>query len=191
MKKKSRKRLENLYTYNARKDEYEISLSIRNYEEIYNPYDFSQYKRRDMDEDFLDYIYNSSLDIPLNHKIKLNFHLKEEVYEEEKSKNLKNAIKNNFTWRRSIVTNKLIQKLKECVLLLFAGVLFLVLAFVILPLIQNAGTGLDLLVESLSIIGWVFLWDLVEIMAFVVTKLYRNKKYLTRLINSRVEFEQY
>ncbi len=191
MKKKSRKRLENLYTYNARKDEYEISLSIRNYEEIYNPYDFSQYKRRDMDEDFLDYIYNSSLDIPLNHKIKLNFHLKEEVYEEEKSKNLKNAIKNNFTWRRSIVTNKLIQKLKECVLLLFAGVLFLVLAFVILPLIQNPGTGLDLLVESLSIIGWVFLWDLVEIMAFVVTKLYRNKKYLTRLINSRVEFEQY
>ena len=191
MKKKSRKRLENLYTYNARKDEYEISLSIRNYEEIYNPYDFSQYKRRDMDEDFLDYIYNSSLDIPLNHKIKLNFHLKEEVYEEEKSKNLKNAIKNNFTWRRSIVTNKLIQKLKECVLLLFAGVLFLVLAFVILPLIQNPGTGLDLLVESLSIIGWVFLWDLVEIMAFVVTKLYRNKKYLTRLINSRVEFETY
>ena len=191
MKKKSRKRLENLYTYNARKDEYEISLTIRNYEEIYNPYDFSQYKRRDMDEDFLDYIYNSSLDIPLNHKIKLNFHLKEEVYEEEKSKNLKNAIKNNFTWRRSIVTNKLIQKLKECVLLLFAGVLFLVLAFVILALIQNPGTGLDLLVESLSIIGWVFLWDLVEIMAFVVTKLYRNKKYLTRLINSRVEFEQY
>ena len=39
---KKRKNLENLYTYNSRKDEYEISLSLRNYEEIYNPYDFSQ-----------------------------------------------------------------------------------------------------------------------------------------------------
>ena len=34
MKKKRRNNLENLYTYNSRKDEYEISLSLRNYEEM-------------------------------------------------------------------------------------------------------------------------------------------------------------
>ena len=188
---KKRKNLENLYTYNSRKDEYEISLSLRNYEEIYNPYDFSQYKKRDMDEDFLDYIYDSSLDIPLNHKIKLLFHLKDKAYNEEKSKNLKNAIKNNYKWRQTIILNKLKDKMKECALLFLAGSLFLVLAFLVLPLIQNGGTVLDLLVESLSIIGWVFLWDLVEILAFEVTKLNKKKKYLNRLINSRVEFEQY
>ena len=81
--------------------------------------------------------------------------------------------------------------MKECALLFLAGSLFLVLAFLVLPLIQNGGTVLDLLVESLSIIGWVFLWDLVEILAFEVTKLNKKKKYLNRLINSRVEFEQY
>ena len=144
MKKKRRKNLENLYTYNSRKDEYEISLSLRNYEEIYNPFDFSQYKRRDMDEDFLDYIYNSSLDIPLGHKIKLKFNLKENVYDEEKSKNLKNAIKNNYTWRHAIINNKLKDKLKEGILLLFVGILFLTLSFVVLPLISNGGTFLDL-----------------------------------------------
>lgn len=191
MKKKRRNNLENLYTYNSRKDEYEISLSLRNYEEIYNPYDFSQYKRRDMDEDFLDYIYHSSLDIPLGHKIKLKFNLKENVYDEEKSKNLKNAIKNNYTWRHAIINNRLKEKLKEAILLLLAGTVFLSLAFLILPLIQNGGTVLDLFGESVSIIGWVFLWDLVEILAFEVTKLRKKKKYLNRLINSKVEFGQY
>ena len=191
MKKKRRNNLENLYTYNSRKDEYEISLSLRNYEEIYNPYDFSQYKRRDMDEDFLDYIYHSSLDIPLGHKIKLKFNLKENVYDEEKSKNLKNAIKNNYTWRHAIINNRLKEKLKEAILLLVVGTIFLSLAFLILPLIQNGGTILDLFGESVSIIGWVFLWDLVELLAFEVTKLHKKKKYLNRLINSKVEFEQY
>ena len=191
MKKKRRNNLENLYTYNSRKDEYEISLSLRNYEEIYNPYDFSQYKRRDMDEDFLDYIYHSSLDIPLGHKIKLKFNLKENVYDEEKSKNLKNAIKNNYTWRHAIINNRLKEKLKEAILLLIVGTIFLSLAFLILPLIQNGGTILDLFGESVSIIGWVFLWDLVELLAFEVTKLHKKKKYLNRLINSKVEFEQY
>lgn len=191
MKRKRRKNLENLYTYNHRKDEYEISLSLRNYEEIYNPFDFSQYKKRDMDEDFLDYIYNSSLDIPLGHKIKLKFNLKENVYDEEKSKNLKNAIKNNYTWRKAIIINKLREKLKECALLFISGTLFLILSFLVIPFFKNDSAVFDLMGESVSIVGWVFLWDLVEILAFEVTKLYKKKRYLNRLIDSRVEFEQY
>ena len=52
MNKKKQRYLNSLYTYNSRRDEYEISLSLKNYEEIYNPFDYSQYKKRDMDEDF-------------------------------------------------------------------------------------------------------------------------------------------
>lgn len=191
MKKNKRKYLNSLYTYNSRRDEYEISLSLKNYEEIYNPFDYSQYKKRDMDEDFLDYIYYSSLDIPLKHKIKLGFHLKEKTYDEEKSKNLKNAIKNNYTWRRGIVVNQLKEKFKECILLFIVGVIFLILAFAIFPMINSTNSFLDVVGESISIIGWVFLWDLVEILSFTITKLYKKKRYLERLINSRVEFETY
>ena len=191
MKNKKQKYLNNLYTYNSRKDEYEISLSLRNYEEIYNPFDYSQYKKRDMDEDFLDYIYDSSLDIPLKHKIKLLFHLKKEEYEEEKSKSLKNAIKNNYVWRKKSIENKLKEKYKECILLFGVGIVFLFLAFVIMPLIESESNFINLFGESISIIGWVFVWDLVEILSFEVTKLHKKRRYLNRLINSKVEFETY
>lgn len=191
MNKKKKKYLNSLYTYNSRRDEYEISLSLKNYEEIYNPFDYSQYKKRDMDEDFLDYIYQSSLDIPFKHKIKLGFHIKEETYDEEKSKNLKNAIKNNYTWRKGLIVNQLKDKLKECALLFVVGIIFLIIAFAVFPMINGDNRMLDVIGESISIIGWVFLWDLTEILCFQVTKLYRKKKFLNRLVNSRVEFETY
>ena len=191
MKNKKKKLLDTLYKYNGRSNAYEVSLSLRNYEEIYNSYDYSQYKKRDMDDDFLDYIYHSSLDIPLKHKVKLAFHLKKEVYDEEKNKSLKNAIKNNYTWRKRIIVNQLKDKYKECILLFLVGFIFLTLAFLVIPLFSNSNMFLDVVGESVSIIGWVFLWDLVEILSFQVTKLHKKRRVLERLIDSRVEFEDY
>lgn len=191
MKVKKKKYLENLYKYNARSNSYEISLSLRNYEEIYNPYDYSQYKKRDMDEDFLDYIYDESVGIPLKHNIKLIFNIKEEVYDEEKTKNLKNAIKNNFTWRLGLNLQKLRDLYNKCLLLLLAGFVFLMSTFVFSNAFNTDNAFFDVFGESLSIIGWVFLWDLVEILIFDITKLIKKRRYLKRLVNSKVEFKSY
>lgn len=191
MKKRRQKYLENLYNFNTRSNTYEISLSLRNYEEIYNPYDYSQYKKRDMDEDFLDYIYEETTGIPMKHNVKLMFHIKEDVYDEEKTKNLKNAIKNNFNWRLRINLQRLKDLYNKCLLLLLAGILFLFFTFVVSNTIDKNSTFLDVFGEGLSIIGWVFLWDLVEILVFDITKLTKKRRYLKRLVNSKVEFKTY
>lgn len=191
MKKRKNKGLNNLYNYNSRSDTYEISLSLRNYEEIYNPYDYSQYKKRDMDEYFLDYIYDEALGIPLKHNIKLTMHINEDVYDEEKTKNVKNAIKNNFTWRQGVNNQRLKELFQKCLLLLVAGLAFLVLTFGLNNFVSNENAFLDIFGESLSIIGWVFLWDLVEILVFDITKLAKKRRFLKRLINSKVEFVTY
>lgn len=191
MKKKKKKLLDNLYNYHARTNSYEINLSLRNYEEIYNPYDYSQYKKRDMDEDFLDYVYQEGLGIPLKYNLELTFHIKKEVYDDSKSKSLKNAFKNNFLWRLSILNQQLKDTYNKCLLLLVAGFLFLMSTFVFSELVTLNNTFIGVFGESLSIIGWVFLWDLVEILLFEVTKLTKKKKMLKRLTNASVNFEEY
>ena len=191
MNEKKKKYLDNMYNYNSRSNTYEISLSLQNYEEIYNPYDYSQYKRRDMDEDFLDYIYEETLAIPLKHKVKLNFHIKKFVYDEDKTKNLKNAIKNNFMWRMGAVLQRLNDLYNKCLLLLVVGIIFLLLTFGFSNTINTDNAFFDAFGEGLSIIGWVFLWDLIEILVFDVTKLLKKKRYLKRLVNCKVEFETY
>ena len=190
MENKKQKYLNNLYNFDSKKNEYEISLSIRNYEEIFNPYDYSQYKKRDMDEDFLDYIYENSKDIPLKYNLKLTFYIRKDIYDETKSNNLKNAIKNNFIWRNGINTNNLKEKYKECILSLVAGFVFLTSAFVLIPKFDSS-SFLRVFGESISIIGWVFLWDLVDTATFSITDLLKRRKYLKRLISARVEFKTY
>ena len=81
--------------------------------------------------------------------------------------------------------------LQKCILLFGVGLLFLILSFVIIPLIKSESNFISLLGESSSIVGWVFMWDLVEILSFEVTKLHKKRRYLNRLINSKVEFETY
>lgn len=189
--KRKKKYLENLYNFDKKSNSYEINLSLRNYEEVYNPFDYSQYKRRDMDEDFLDYVYEESLGIPLKYNIKLNMHLKKEVYDENKTKNLKNGIKNNFAWRLTINLRKLNELYQKCILLLFAGVFFLGFTFFFAGLVKSDNSAWNLFIESLSILGWVFLWDLVEILVFDLTKLIKKRKLLKRLVKSKVEVEVY
>ena len=82
-------------------------------------------------------------------------------------------------------------KLKECALLFVVGIIFLIIAFAVFPMINGSSGLLDVIGESISIIGWVFLWDLTEILCFTVTKLHKKKRYLDRLIESRVEFDTY
>jgi len=191
MKKRKAKYLENLYNYNGRSNSYEINLSLSNYEEIYNPYDYSQYRKRDMDEYFLDYIYEESLGIPLKYNVKLSFHIKKEIYDEEKTKNLKNAIKNNFKWRVEILSKKIKELYNKAILLFLAGLLFLGLTMIFTTSVESVGSFFDIFVESLSIIWWVFLWDLIELLAFDLTKLLKKRRFLKRLVGSKVEFVEY
>ena len=138
--------------------------------------------------------YESGLSKPNMTEDKADEQAEEELKtkaEEEKSKSLKNAIKNNYVWRKKSIENKLKEKYKECILLFGVGLLFLILSFVIIPLIKSESNFISLLGESSSIVGWVFMWDLVEILSFEVTKLHKKRRYLNRLINSKVEFETY
>ena len=189
MKSKKKKFLDNLYNYNARKNSYEINLSLRNYEEIYNSYDYSQYKKRDMDEDFLDYVYQESTGIPLKYNLQLTFHMKKGAYED-----LKQICDEVHKRVMKVILDAVFNHTgndSKYFLLLLAGVVFLFSTFVFSELITISNTFFDVFSESLSIIGWVFLWDLIEILAFDVSKLKKKKKLLKRLMDSSVGFEEY
>jgi hypothetical protein len=90
-----------------------------------------------------------------------------------------------------INTNKLKDLYKKCLLLLFAGAAFILATFIFSNAIKTESAFFNAFGEGLSIIGWVFLWDLVEILCFDVSKLRKKRKYLKRLIDSKVEFETY
>ncbi|NLZ94166.1 MAG: hypothetical protein GX922_09205, partial [Firmicutes bacterium] len=56
---------QNLYKFEAKNQHYLIEVSLDDYDDVYDSWDPSPFKRRDIEDEFHDYIFNSSEDIPL------------------------------------------------------------------------------------------------------------------------------
>lgn len=187
MRKKKRKLLDNLYTYNQKNGTYEISLSMNDYDEIFNTYDYAQFRTRDLDEEFLNYLYDSNDDIPLKYKVKLIFYIHKEKEDSKRDIAVRKALKNNIGWKIKENEKIIMHSIKKCVTFFFIGLLFFVLTWV-----TDGGTRLSkLFYESLVIIEWVFIWQAIEILAFGLIDIIQANRYLKRLVKSDVEFKSY
>ena len=190
MKKRKKKYLDNLYTYDKSNNTYEINLSLKGYEEVFNPFDYSQFKKRDLDSDFLDYIYDCALDIPLSYGIKLIFYLNKEIEDEAKNNNLKNAIKNNIYWKQRDNYKTLARGYRKVLTFFIIGIIFSVIGAMV---DRFSGLGLfsNILYDGMVVACWVFWWKAIEMLAFDLVGLIRENRYLKRLLNCKMEFKKY
>ncbi len=187
MRLKKRKLLDNLYTYNRRTNTYEISLSLKNYDQIFNRYDYAQFRFRDLEEDFLHYLCSSNQDIPLKYKVKLIFYVRNEMGDTNGDINVRKALKNNIGWKIKENEKTIMKGIKKCITFFLIGLMFFVLTW-----LTNGNTRLGkLFYESLMIIEWVFIWQAIEILAFELVNVIQENRYLKRLIKSDVEFKGY
>ena len=189
--KRKKRYLDNLYTYEGRSKTYAINLTLNDYEEAFNPYDYSQFKKRDLDADFFDYICDSSREIPLRYKTKLVINLSENKVDEDKNKSLKNAIKNNLEWKSNSIKKEMKTQLKSVIFYLLFAVGFSLLAFLVGSLEAKIAALHQMLYDGLIIASWVFTWRTVETLAFSLVQSVIDNRYINRLIDSKVEFREF
>ena len=89
MKRKKKSTLDRLYSYDKRNNAYKIEISLDKYEDIYNEWDPTPFKKRDIEEEFIKYVIDSSVDIPMRYNLDLELYLPESMYDEKKEKNAK------------------------------------------------------------------------------------------------------
>ena len=51
---------QNLYNFEVESNKYLIKVSLRDYNDIYDDWDPSPFKRRDIEDEFNDFVFNSS-----------------------------------------------------------------------------------------------------------------------------------
>jgi hypothetical protein len=191
MMKKKKSYLDNLYNYESNDNSYEISLSLKNYEEVFNPYDYSQFRKRDLDNDFFNYLLECSREIPLNYNIKLAIYISENNMDNDKSKNLVKAIKNNIYWEEKINNKKIKSGLKYCLLFLIIGIICFSVSAILDNFNINYNLLLNLLYNSAILVAWVFLWKMMEMLVFDLNAINRENRYLKRLLKSKIEVRTY
>ncbi len=186
MKRKKKNILDRLYSYDKRNNAYKIEISLDKYEDIYNEWDPTPFKKRDIEEEFIKYVIDSSVDIPLKYNIDLDLYLPESMKDEKKEKNAKAAIKSYFNYLLDRNMKVLNNSIARCLRSAFIGVILLFLYYVLSG--DVAGDVAKVLVEGISILGWVALWDVGEELLLNLITNYNKRKNLKRIANAKVEF---
>jgi hypothetical protein len=169
-----------LYEFDAVSKTYVLSLAVNSFKEIYNTWDYSPYRKRDINEALIKYIEDCSAEIPLRHKMSIHLYLPENEKDENQEKEGTTALRSYFKY---LLYKKLQQRaryLRNATMYGFSGFLLLTLAYVL----QKLGVEeyyLPILPEGLFIGGWVLFWEVFSIIFFRVREISQAIKEYDRL----------
>lgn len=183
---RKRRYFQNLYKFEVESNKYLIKVSLRDYNDIYDDWDPSPFKRRDIEDEFNDFVFNSSEDIPLNFEISIVLHIPESQKDERKEKVLISAYKNYYEYATARLSKTISGLHRKIISYLLLSSLFLSVGYFL------GGTGpsvfLKVLHEGIFIGGWVFLWEFFTNFFIRRRELQEEYRLYNRLYNAEIRF---
>ena len=120
---------QNLYKFEAKNQHYLIEVSLDDYDDVYDSWDPSPFKRRDIEDEFHDYIFNSSEDIPLNYELSIILYMPLEKKDENKEKALISAYHNYYNYALARFAKNIARLQQKIFFSLLMSVLFLSIGY--------------------------------------------------------------
>lgn len=183
---KSKSFFDSIYKYEEEINAYLIEVSLDSYDEVYDDWDPSPFKRRDIEDEFNDYIYNSSEDIPLNYNIGIILHLPICKKDLKKEGMLVSALRSYYTYEVERVNKKKRNLLKRTVSYLFMSIFLLSAGYFFVS--ESEMVILNVLHEGILIGGWVFLWEFFTNIFITLRDMQTEYRMLDRILCSMIKF---
>lgn len=187
MRNKKKSILDKLYSYDKKNNAYIIEVSLDKYEDIYNEWDPTPFKRRDIEPEFMDYLLDSSYDIPHKYNLDIKLYLPKSKEDEKKEKNAKAAMKSYFNYMLDRNKKHLFDSISRCVKSLFISLLLLGF-YIATSSESDLGELSSVLIEGVGILGWVAMWNVGEEILFKGINKISKRKIIKRLSDAKVEF---
>ncbi|HAS72805.1 MAG TPA: hypothetical protein DCS67_01515 [Clostridiales bacterium UBA8960] len=184
--KKPQKYYQEAYRFDPDENGYIIDVSLDSYDDVYDEWDPSPFKKRDIEDEFDDFVRDSSSDIPLKYGLIIELYLPVEANNPVKEKMLREAYDNfyRFQFRRA---KKLQQEIiRKVVNNLVLSMLFLFLGYFSYP--QGENIVLLIMKEGIFIGGWVFLWEVFTLLFVTLKEHNKEIKMIDRLIHAILRF---
>ena len=188
MFKKKKNYLKQIYKMNPEANAFIIEISLDNYNEIFNGWDPSPIKRRDLDPDLVNFMEVCSSDIPLKFSLELQFYMPGDQYNEEKENLSIVGVKNNFNFTLHFIRKEIEQIGKKIVLYIIMAIAFLSVGYLSGHRIEPNFFTI-ILIEGLSIGGWVFLWEAFSLFFFSRQEVYNRLKMYRRFQDTEINFK--
>ena len=184
--KKPRRYYQNLYRFDADTNSYLIEVSLDDYDEVYDDWDPSPFKKRDIEDEFNDFIVDSATDIPLSSGVSIVLHLPEDKRSEEKEAILISAYRYFYGYIVQRLNKELTNQRMRAASYLVFSLIFMSIGYFFT--IEGSSMVLSVLHEGILIGGWVFLWEFITTMFISGRDKVREYRMFQRLLDSELRF---
>lgn len=166
-----------------------IEVALDNYEEIFNEWDPTPFKRRDIHPDLRSFFEECSSEISLHKPVAIAFFLQRGERDEEKEKRCIEGLRHFFSFNAYLSEKRLRRSYKYALKNFLTGVAFLSIAVTFESQFEkNVLTGI--LDQGLFIGGWVFAWEALSTVAFRNTAIKNNIAEWDRFLDAPIVFKK-
>lgn len=187
--RKNKNTMINYYKINTDTSAYMIEISLDNYAELFNGWDASPLRRRDLEPELLDYLEQTGSEIPLTNHVELDLYLPERLKDDEKELRSKTGIINNFHVVLFFINKSLKKIYRQTLTYIIMSMMFLIAAYVLRNVIKVGDMFSTILVEGLYIGGWFLLWEAFSLFFFDSYEIRQRKKIFLRFIDMKIYFK--
>ncbi len=178
-----------LYEFDETSKTYLIEVSLDNYEDVYDDWDASPFKKRDIEDEFNDFIVNSSQDIPVNFNLSILLYLPLSKKEPQKEVTLISAYRNYYAYALERLNKVKTNLYKKITFYLLLSIFLLSMGYFFFR--GDEGVVRSVLHEGIFIGGWVFLWEFFTSIVITRREIHDEFKIFERLYRSEIKFFYY
>ncbi len=167
-----------------------IKVKLSNVSQLFNSMDPSPFHERDLDHDAEEFIVSWALEHPAHTPLKLVVQITQATEEQisQSATLVRKSVHNYFEYSADMKHREMKQLLKEGRTALAIGLTFLAICEVLAGMIPGHITAWHAAVqEGLTILGWVAMWEPLNIFLYSWWPLLRRERVLRKL--SRMEVE--
>ncbi len=180
---------QNMYYQNLETQAYQIEVSLEDYSELFNGWDASAVRRKDLEPELLDFLEQAGYEISKKEKIELCFYLPKEVYDKDKETKSIAAINNNFKISIFFINMKLKKAYRQIITFFIMSLIFITSAYLMrddasLPILTKIAR------EGLFIGGWIFVWEAFSLFFFTTHDDRQRRQVYYRYKDSEIYFKE-
>jgi hypothetical protein len=177
-----------LYRKDHETGRYMIEVALRQYEDIFNEWDPSPFRRRDLHPDLTEFLEECSSEISLKHPLSIVFHLSTDDHDHTKHEYVTTGLRNHFSFSAHLLRKRLKISHKHSLRNLAIGIAFLLSTTLAQSKISSSLLA-DVFTQGLFIGGWVFVWEALATVVFADAPIRNKIKEWERFLDAPIIFK--
>lgn len=174
------------YAFDKDSQAYIIPVALDDYNDVFDDWDPSPFKLRDIEDEFLDFLWDSVEDIPRKYPLIFEFSIPKELKNEAKERQLISALGHQFDYMLSKNARKRRhERLEEVKYFVFAITFFLI--SYLYPFDSELFIS-RVVTEGVFIGGWVFMWEVISNIFIESRELNEEKTIVKRFKSATIRF---